>query len=164
MKQQTGVKTGKEKTLLSVSRKFYDETIGRVVESMTTVGAAKEEIEDVKVYIHEYLRDGKAPERNIGDRGVLVVALLKSEIEKAVGRSAKARERSRAKREARIEALMRAFSEKFECDDDEWDDEPDEETAEQQSRPLNRRQRRLLEQQARREARKSSRRSVAGRG
>ena len=141
-----------KKQYLSVSQNFYDGIMARVDSSMKAVRAAQEETDQVKGYIYEYLKDGKAPKRRLEGRQLLTVMLLKAEIEKAIARSAKARQRSRRRKEAAVAATQAEALSTIRTD------EPEEE-AEAEEAPvtvmLNRRQRRLREMALRRMARKS---------
>lgn len=140
-----------KKQNLSVSQNFYDGIMARIDSSMKAVRATQEETYQVKAYIYEYLRDGKAPGRRLEGRQLLTVMLLKAEIEKAIARSAKARQRSR--KEASVAATPAEALSTIRTD------EPEEE-AETEEAPitvkLNRRQRRLREMALRRMARKSA--------
>lgn len=75
-----------KKQNLSVSQNFYDGIMARIDSSMKAVRATQEETYQVKAYIYEYLRDGKAPGRRLEGRQLLTVMLLKAEIEKAIAR------------------------------------------------------------------------------
>ena len=138
-----------KKQNLSVSQNFYDGIMARIDSSMKAVRATQEETYQVKAYIYEYLRDGKAPGRRLEGRQLLTVMLLKAEIEKAIARSAKARRRKEASVAAAPAEDLSAIRA----------DEPEEE-AETEEAPitvkLNRRQRRLREMALRRMARKSA--------
>ena len=140
-----------KKQNLSVSQNFYDGIMARIDSSMKAVRATQEETYQVKAYIYEYLRDGKAPGRRLEGRQLLTVMLLKAEIEKAIARSAKARQRRR--KEAAVAATPAEALSTIRTD------EPEEE-AETEEAPitvkLNRRQRRLREMALRRMARKSA--------
>lgn len=139
-----------KKQYLSVSQNFYDGIMARVDSSMKAVRAAQEETDQVKGYIYEYLRDGKAPKRRLEGRQLLTVMLLKAEIEKAIARSAKARQRSRRRKEAAVAATPAEALSTIRTD------EPEEEAEEAPvTVMLNRRQRRLREMALRRMARKS---------
>ncbi len=142
-----------KKQNLSVSQNFYDGIMARIDSSMKAVRATQEETYQVKAYIYEYLRDGKAPGRRLEGRQLLTVMLLKAEIEKAIARSAKARQRSRRRKEAAVAATPAEALSTIRTD------EPEEE-AETEEAPvtvkLNRRQRRLREMALRRMARKSA--------
>lgn len=139
-----------KKQYLSVSQNFYDGIMARVDSSMKAVRAPQEETDQVKGYIYEYLRDGKAPKRRLEGRQLLTVMLLKAEIEKAIARSAKARQRSRRRKEAAVAATQAEALSTIRTD------EPEEEAEEAPvTVMLNRRQRRLREMALRRMARKS---------
>lgn len=139
-----------KKQYLSVSQNFYDGIMARVDSSMKAVRAAQEETDLVKGYIYEYLRDGKAPKRRLEGRQLLTVILLKAEIEKAIARSAKARQRSRRHKEAAVAATPAEALSTIRTDEPE--DEAEEAPV---TVMLNRRQRRLREMALRRMARKS---------
>ncbi|MDE5989455.1 MAG: hypothetical protein K2H17_08660, partial [Duncaniella sp.] len=97
MKKQNN---GKKKTpALSVSRKFYVETMTRVRDAMSAVNAGCQETYEMEVYISDYLRSGLQPKRELENRQLLVMMLLKPEIDKAIARSAKARSRTKKERE-----------------------------------------------------------------
>ncbi len=148
-----------KKQNLSVSQNFYDGIMARIDSSMKAVRATQEETYQVKAYIYEYLRDGKAPGRRLEGRQLLTVMLLKAEIEKAIARSAKARQRRR--KEASVAAAPAEDLSAIRAD------EPEEE-AETEEAPvtvkLNRRQRRLREMALRRMARKNGQKNCCPSG
>lgn len=99
MKNRTRQK--KEKGFaLSVSRKFYDEIMERVDVALSAQRAYHLIIMDIKHYLCEYLIHGHEPQMRLPElEHQLTIALLKPEIEKAIARSARARERRRSKKE-----------------------------------------------------------------
>lgn len=148
-----------KKQNLSVSQNFYDGIIARIDSSMKAVRATQEETYQVKAYIYEYLRDGKAPGRRLEGRQLLTVMLLKAEIEKAIARSAKARQRSR--KEASEAAAPAEDLSAIRADESEEEAETEEAPV---TVKLNRRQRRLREMALRRMARKNGQKNCCPSG
>ena len=132
--------------------------MARIDSSMKAVRATREETYQVKAYIYEYLRDGKAPGRRLEGRQLLTVMLLKAEIEKAIARSAKARQRRR--KEASVAAAPAEDLSAIRADESEEEAETEEAPV---TVKLNRRQRRLREMALRRMARKNGQKTAARR-
>lgn len=159
MKKQTN---GKKKTpALSVSRKFYVETMTRVRDAMSAVNAGCQETYEMEVYISDYLRSGLQPKRELENRQLLVMMLLKPEIDKAIARSAKARSRTKKERETPSRPLAPEAADLSAIAAEATDNASADESPEAAPVRLNRRQRRLQEQTARRIARKIVRRDSA---
>lgn len=147
-----------------VSRKFYASIKARVSESLGLIGRT-DAVSTTMDCIDRYLTDGTGPTGSADPAVVLTFALLRSEIDKAVGRSARARRRRTGKTAPKTptdspESASQANAAVQDCalpaETDTSETEPDGEP--EPFVPRNRRERRLCEQEARRAARRLVRR------
>ncbi|WP_288717006.1 hypothetical protein [Duncaniella muris] len=165
-----------------VSKKFYQETVSRIHASFQAIGgsAADELAEKTVKAVNDYLSGACLPADDSDATVRLMFALIRSELDKAMVRSAAARRRKktaprRPRRKsagknvpeeslcepkasgsgidmARLAELLK-IREQFDCDDEDNYDEADE-----PAEPilLNRRQRRMIEREQRRKARREA--------
>ncbi len=147
-----------------VSRKFYASITTRVSESLGLIGRT-DAVSTTMDCIDRYLTNGTGPTGSADPAVVLTFALLRSEIDKAVGRSARARRRRTGKTAPETptyspESASQANAAVQDCalpaETDTSETEPDGEP--EPFVPRNRRERRLCEQEARRAARRLVRR------
>lgn len=148
-----------------VSRKFYVSITARVSESLGLIGRT-DAVSTTMDCIDRYLTDGTGPTDTADPAVILTFALLRSEIDKAVGRSARARRRRTGKTAPETpagspESASQANTAVQDCalpaETDTSETEPDGDP-EEPFVPRNRRERRLCEQEARRAARRLVRR------
>ena len=91
---------------LAVSKKFYDYIISRIHYAVAAVGGSVELCAGMTAAVDLYLADGTLPGADARAEIMLMFALLRPEIDKAVARSRAARERAR-KRHASTRRMER---------------------------------------------------------
>ncbi|WP_289760690.1 hypothetical protein [Duncaniella muris] len=149
------------KPLCPVSKNFYSTITDRVRDSLRSVGR-EDAAEAAMGCIDRYMADGTLPPGGSDTAIILVFNLLRMEIDKALQRSRRARQRAAervadAARKHREPAPVAAVSAPAAAEQDvDSDDAEDEEP--EPFRPRNRRERRLYEQEVRRAANRLRRR------
>lgn len=149
------------KPLCPVSKNFYSTITDRVRDSLRSVGR-EDAAEATMGCIDRYMADGTLPPGGSDTATILVFNLLRMEIDKALQRSRRARQRAAervadAARKHREPAAVAAVSAPAAAEQDvDSDDAEDEEP--EPFRPRNRRERRLYEQEVRRAANRLRRR------
>ncbi|QCD38987.1 hypothetical protein E7745_05185 [Duncaniella sp. C9] len=149
------------KPLCPVSKNFYSTITDRVRDSLRSVGR-EDAAEATMGCIDRYMADGTLPPGGSDAATILVFNLLRMEIDKALQRSRRARQRAAervadAARKHREPAAVAAVSAPAAAEQDvDSDDAEDEEP--EPFRPRNRRERRLYEQEVRRAANRLRRR------
>ncbi|MCM1356209.1 MAG: hypothetical protein NC212_07375 [Staphylococcus sp.] len=138
---------------LPVSRKFYLELDSRISAAAAAVGADDALTASAKTAVDIYLSEGIAPGGDADMFVRLVFSILRPEIDKAIDRSAKARQRAGkrkglAKRSVATDVATAAIHEESAATAPTVPAKPP---------LLNRRERRLLEQQRKRRERKAAR-------
>lgn len=167
-----------------VSEKFYTETVSRIHDSFRSVASADSSLAEETVRVVEaYLLEGILPDETSDQAVRLMFALLKTELDKAMARSAAARSRRRGKQNAeKPEKIGKAGESGFDMErmarmaellgvampsvDDLFKDETPEaeEPAEAPAILMNRRQRRRQERENRRRQRSGASRTMQRQG
>lgn len=160
-----------EKSVCPVSRNFYSDISSRVDESLRLSGHA-EAVGETMAVIDRYMVCGVIPDKDVANHVLLTFNLLRSEIDKALARSRRARERAaekaRKRGESRVSNVMvTGITENAETSGEgsalsdivvEPEESENEPAGDDAFVPRNRRERRLYEQELRRAARKAVRR------
>ena len=148
------------KQLCPVSKKFYSTITSRVRESLRLVGR-EDAAEETMGCIYRYMTDGSLPPSSSDTTIILVFNLLRMEIDKALQRSRRARQRAADNKAAvdrqftELAAILATSATENQLGTVTESHEEDEEPA--SFVPRNRRERRLYEQELRRIARRQSR-------
>ncbi|MDE5904043.1 hypothetical protein [Duncaniella sp.] len=151
------------KPLCPVSKNFYSTITDRVRNSLRSVGR-EDAAEATMGCIDRYMADGSLPPSDADAATILVFNLLRMEIDKALQRSRRARQRAAERVADAAEkhsepAAVTAVSASTSAEQDVDSDEAEEEEEEPEPfRPRNRRERRLYEQEVRRAANRLRRR------
>lgn len=164
-----------QKSPCPVSKNFYASVTGRVRESLGLIGRT-DAVEETIVCIDRYMADGTVPQTGTDAAILLTFNLLRTEIDKALQRSRRARQRAAENKAAadtqfsELAAILAAsvtgnhenITENHEAPDTPLN--PDGEAADPEDEkptpfvPRNRRERRLYEQELRRATRRQNRR------
>ena len=161
------MKKHSSKTLRPVSRKFYTYISDRVRESMSLTGR-EDAADKAMTCIDRYLTDGSVPSDDADPAVRLTFALLRPEIDKAIGRSSRARTRCRAAEKSPEKSSVkttdpaepRSINTDPTADSNPETATEDEEESAKPFVPRNRRERRLYEQELRRTAKRLTRHLV----
>ena len=152
-------KKGLQKSQLPVSKNFYTCVTGRVSESLELIGR-RDAVDATMDCIDRYMADGTVPSTEADTAVLLTFSLLRAEIDKAILRSRRARQRAADSKAAtdrqfsKLAAILAASSATADMDAAADEDEAGEAAP---FVPRNRRERRLYEQELRRIARRQSR-------
>ena len=154
-----------KKSTLPVSTKFYSEIHSRVHDSvMAVTGNRPAEAQRVFAAIDRYITHGIAPAADADTLIVLTFSLLRPEIDKAMARSKRARQRSLRRREATVRTASTPVLLSTEAHETaetiETSEAVDPNATTETEPPMNRRQRRLIDMACRRVARKLARRNL----
>lgn len=161
------MKKHSSKALRPVSRKFYTYISDRVRESMSLTGR-EDAADEAMTCIDRYLTDGSVPSDDADPAVRLTFTLLRPEIDKAIGRSSRARKRHRATEmspeksntKATYPAEPHSINTNPAADSFHNTTTEDEEESAKPFVPRNRRERRLYEQELRRATKRLTRRLV----
>lgn len=80
----------------SVSKKFYAEVEARIVAAVGAIGGCESDVRVLMSAVDAYLTDGCVPAEDSAANVRMVFMLLRSELDKAMKRSQKARERAKS--------------------------------------------------------------------
>lgn len=158
-KHADNAKKEARKSQLPVSKNFYTYVTGRVSESLRLI-RRPDAVGETMALIDRYMTDGTVPSADTDTAVLLTFSLLRAEIDKAIQRSCRARQRAADSKAAtdrqfsELAAILAASSATA-----DMDAAADEEEAVEAAPfvPRNRRERRRYEQALRREARRQSR-------
>lgn len=97
MRKQTSEKKRVEKpgVEIRVSSKFYLDLSSRISDAVESIGGDDADYERLFGVVDRYMADGRVPGKDADMKVKLVFAILRPEIDKAIERSAKARERAK---------------------------------------------------------------------
>lgn len=153
-----------QKTSCPVSKNFYASVTGRVSESLGLIGRM-DAVEETMACIDRYMADGTVPSVGTDAAILLTFSLLRAEIDKALQRSRRARQRA-ADNKAAVDRqftelaaiLATSVTENHETTSDQITENHEEDEEPASFVPRNRRERRLYEQELRRATRRLTRR------
>lgn len=157
-KHADNAKKDTRKSQLPVSKNFYSCVTGRVCESLGLIGRP-DAVGETMALIDRYMTDGTVPSADTDTAVLLTFSLLRAEIDKAIQRSCRARQRT-VRKNAELDSKFSAIAAILAAAaSNDMPAAADEEEAGDPAplRPRNRRERRLYEQELRRIARRQSR-------
>lgn len=159
-KHADNTKKAPRKSQLPVSKNFYTYITGRVSDSLRLI-RRPDAVGETMALIDRYMADGTVPTADTDAAVLLTFSLLHAEIDKAIRRSRRARQRA-ADNKAAIDRQFSELAAVLASSSATPDDMPaaadDDETGDPAPFvPRNRRERRRYEQALRREARRQSR-------